>query len=102
MQKTGGEQANDMRCLTTTGMSGPRGSIIEFLVYVWMDSQEKYSGTRRWLGLQGLASPSEEQLAHLSKTIRNAIFWRGSVVLLLVIGWFLFLRLTGLRAAGLN
>jgi hypothetical protein len=83
-------------------MNGPRGSIIEFVVYVWMDSEDKYSGTRRWLRLQGLASPSEEQLAYFSQKIRKTILWRASVVLLLVIAWFLFLRLTGLRPAGLN
>jgi hypothetical protein len=81
---------NELRLFEKKARSNPRSSLIEFLLYIWMDTKTEYAGTRRWLGLQGLLDPSPADLSYFRSKIRRAVVWRASLLVLLVIGWFLF------------
>lgn len=92
----------EVRLFEKEASGNPRGSLLEFLVYIRMDSGVGYPGTRRWLARQGLSDPSPNDLGHFHKKIRSAMVWRGSLLVILVAGWFVFLWVAGLRLMGLN
>ena len=91
-----------MKSFERTAKGHPRGSLLEFIAYVWMDAGVPFSGTRRWLRLQGLLDPSPEDLSFFSRKIKGTIAWRVSLVLALVVGWLICLRVVGLMFWGLN
>jgi hypothetical protein len=93
---------DEVKMFQEKAKSDLRGSLVEFLVYMRMDAGMPQSGTRRWLGLQGVVDPSPEDLSYFRRKLRTTFAWRGSLVLALVVGWFIFLRFTGLRLSGLN
>jgi hypothetical protein len=74
-----------------------RASVLEFLVFMWMNSRIKHSGTRSWLKHAGMQSPSEEDLTHFTRKMTRAVFWRVSIVLGFVLAWFVFLWWAGLQ-----
>jgi hypothetical protein len=79
-----------------------RGALLEFLTYIWMDSEREYSGTRRWLRLQGLQNPSQEDLNYFTKKIRKTVVWRGSVLVALIASWCGLFWFWGVQLRGLQ
>lgn len=82
--------------------SRPFGCLLDFLLVIWIDSRGKYGGTKGWLKAQGLLEPSDKDLTYFSRRIRKSAIWRGLTILLLVIAWFVFVSLTGLRVAWID
>jgi hypothetical protein len=86
-----------LRVFAKKARSNPRSSLVEFLFYIRMDAEADYAGTRRWLSLQGFLDPSPDDLRYFSTKIRRTVVWRASVLLALVVGWFVFLWAAGLK-----
>ncbi len=93
---------DDLRLLGKKAKSNPRASLLEFLAYMWMDAEVGYAGTRRWLGLQGLLEPTRDDLIYFHGKIRSTVAWRGTLLVALLLSWFTFLWVEGIRMGGLN
>jgi hypothetical protein len=90
---------DEARRLKEQACGSPYGSLLDFLLLVWIDSRGKYAGTRGWLRAQGLLEPSDEDLRYFSQKVKQAVLRRALVVLLVVIAWFAFAHVTGLKLA---
>lgn len=69
----------------------PRASILELVLFWWLDRKCGYPGTKRYLSSQGFVDPSAEDLAHFHRRIAGALLLRGSVALVLVVGLWAYL-----------
>lgn len=66
------------------------GSILDFLVVVWLDRRADGGGTRDWLRSHGVLDPTKEELSYFGRRIRRALVLRGVVVAVLFAGLVAF------------
>jgi hypothetical protein len=88
---------DELKAFESSARRNPRSSVIELVLYIWMDTSVEYSGTRRWLEQQGFTDPPAEDLRYFSRKIRRTVTWRAALIVGLVAGWFVFLHAEGLR-----
>jgi hypothetical protein len=93
---------DDLRILRRKIKGSVRGSLVEFLLYIRMDGEQEYSGTRRWLGLRGFANPSEKDVKFFRRKIRKAFVYRGCLLSSLVLSYLVWYWVDQIPLRGLS
>jgi hypothetical protein len=65
-------------------------SLFDLVVYMWLDRNGN-QGTKLYLSRWGLSAPSDGELVYFRRKIRNAVFWRLGVTVVLGAVLLLFL-----------